>query len=936
MDNYKQSSNFEKLAIKILEKYLNTSFDKNKTKTTKKTRDYGVDGFVFLEEEATTIIRTIEAKLRSSNYTLALKDIATSVIFFILRHGDEHYIITNVFLTSGTKDVIEAINDNNDGKIHYIDGTETKNILESIIPNLDGNELKIAKEIINEYPNLKKPKLSQKHNYFYKTNNAELYESRKHYLQMVFYELRKKTFVSLSGAFGIGKHLIAQKVIDEYKRNDYIVININALSNNLISDFCYEVTKGLFGSNINDLITVVREDNDFVCSLLNDEEISNLNVLYKIFNANCITDESSRYLVKQYLLNLFKSFTSNNYLIFIDNFDCVSKEIFNLISQISTEYNINFRFFVLTTTNSENYINLFSFEFKKIHYNTFQEIEMEELNLEESVKHIISINNSIKSIEAKKIYNYIGGNPNLIEEFVKSNKRIFSALKGNFNFYDSNTFYDLEINDKLHDDNALLLFFLVLILEEINCDEIKNLLAFKKSTNIINYALKSPLFFYKKGKIFFKSNYIKDIVEIKLIGLKTKIKQLINNYNYKPIFGDSLNQIIFYYYRDNDEIVNIYNQTKEYWNHKNNVQWNIKAIRYVCLYLNETLTDLKSVVNFCKYSNSYIEYSENTKDPMSSIIKKKIFECVQCLEDNFYNLDNELRQQISCVLFDYYVQESHRLSKIKSARLLFETERKIWFHYIDEYRKIKFIRLKALSYKSIGNRTEFYNQIDKLKEYNTPYSQFSYFANTAARYYSTNPELAYKFLSNCPFSIYDNSDLQKLQLWIENDMAIVLFYLKDLKCSRKCAETVLQKSLYTSYDENIARSYNIIALNDLENNNLNSAIENFYNSIAYSLYCNNDSILHFSVNYLNLSYNKEVESICYNYFKMNSWSLCNIFKSKTSSKRLMISLISFLDTLKKNNEAKYNELYELYSQFIEKFTEDGTEYKNNGKFYVLF
>ncbi len=45
MDNYKEASTFEKLAIKILEKYLNTSFDKEKTRTTKK---HGIMGWMRL------------------------------------------------------------------------------------------------------------------------------------------------------------------------------------------------------------------------------------------------------------------------------------------------------------------------------------------------------------------------------------------------------------------------------------------------------------------------------------------------------------------------------------------------------------------------------------------------------------------------------------------------------------------------------------------------------------------------------------------------------------------------------------------------------------------------------------------------------------------------------------------------------------------------
>ena len=936
MDNYKYSSAFEDLAIKILENYLEVSLDHTRTKTTKRTRDYGVDSFVYIENETENIIRTIEAKLRASNYTLALKDIATSVIFFILRHGDEHYIITNVFLTDGTKEAIVAINNNNPGSIHYIDGEVTKDILENILVDLKEDELLLANHIINDFPNLKTPKRSKNNTRIDNSKNLQLYESRQVCLNTVISEFKEKTWVTLSGSLGVGKHVVAQKASIVFNNNDYLIININALSNNLVSNFCGEITKGLFGTNIDDLVLQVQEDDKHITDALNDSEKNNLSILYKIFNTNGITRETSRYLAKNYLLNLFKSFSSNKYFIIIDNFDSVSEDLFHLLSELSVENNTNFKILSLTSTNSINYVNYFSYEFKRVHYKSFKEIKLLELDIEESIKYITSLNNQIKKSEAELIFNYIGGNPSLILEFIKSNTNLLAVSTGKFNYTDLHTFYNLEIESNINTDIILFLYFLIFALDGISDEEITKCFYSDDLNSVINYISNSPLFSYYNNKYNFKSQYIKDIIETNLLKSKHRVRCLISSHEYHPIFNDSLNQIIFCYYEQNNILIDIYISTREYWNHKTNICWNNIAISYVCLFLMEKDSNIKSIITFCKYANLYSELFNFTRESIFLIINEELKKHIEKLEKVFYGFDKAIKEEVSNILFDYYINYSKTLSKIDSSELIFDIENKLWFTYINEYRKIKYLRLKALGFKSIGNKSEFYNHLDNILSYSTPYALFSYYANKAAQYYDSAPDKAYELLSKCPFNAYREIDLQMLQLWIENDFSIILFYLNSFNCSKKSAKVVLQKSQFLSYDENIARSYNIIALNELKNDNYNLAKENFYNAIIHSLNCNNDSILHFSVNYLNLEYNNEIDNVCYNYFKVNEVSFNKIFNSDYPSKRLLLSLISYLEVLKKHNENKFNELYNIFVSAVKKFREDGTECKINGQYYVLF
>ena len=75
---------------------------------TKATRDYGVDGIIVVNDNTSqeNTVVTIEAKLRRLPNKLALKDIATSIVCFLVRYGQKHYIVTNTYLTSPTVEIL--------------------------------------------------------------------------------------------------------------------------------------------------------------------------------------------------------------------------------------------------------------------------------------------------------------------------------------------------------------------------------------------------------------------------------------------------------------------------------------------------------------------------------------------------------------------------------------------------------------------------------------------------------------------------------------------------------------------------------------------------------------------------------------------------------------------------------------------------------------
>lgn len=81
---------FERLALKIVKSVFNEKIIASKT--TKKTRDSGIDAIIKSSDGNVTI----EVKLRKYSYRLGLIAVAMSIIFYILRKNRKHYIVSNV------------------------------------------------------------------------------------------------------------------------------------------------------------------------------------------------------------------------------------------------------------------------------------------------------------------------------------------------------------------------------------------------------------------------------------------------------------------------------------------------------------------------------------------------------------------------------------------------------------------------------------------------------------------------------------------------------------------------------------------------------------------------------------------------------------------------------------------------------------------------
>ena len=122
---------FEHLSLEVLSVILKKESQPYKIieqDVTRKTRDCGVDGYIRFCISGSDREYTVEAKLRAAN-KIALRDIATSILYFLIGFSDRHFIVTNVIFTAEALRVIEEIQQRLDGALETIDGHELRRLL---------------------------------------------------------------------------------------------------------------------------------------------------------------------------------------------------------------------------------------------------------------------------------------------------------------------------------------------------------------------------------------------------------------------------------------------------------------------------------------------------------------------------------------------------------------------------------------------------------------------------------------------------------------------------------------------------------------------------------------------------------------------------------------------------------------------------------------
>lgn len=256
-DAHKYADVFEKLACKIIAHEISEEI--LVSGVTKKTRDGGIDAIIHTKDNYVTI----EAKLRKNSVSLGLKDIASSIIFYLLRLNDKHYIVTNVYLASDTIDVLNRLNATKDCELNYIDGNNTIKILNNIFDTLSEEEKKLARILINEFSGNQKPD-RKRHKFNKEYTSEKLLEPQEELCSSICKEISsEKKCIILSGKLGTGKTTIAKEV-EKRINNQYKAIYIDCQQYNTIESFMYQISNIQLGIDINELISeYISLTNDF-------------------------------------------------------------------------------------------------------------------------------------------------------------------------------------------------------------------------------------------------------------------------------------------------------------------------------------------------------------------------------------------------------------------------------------------------------------------------------------------------------------------------------------------------------------------------------------------------------------------------------------------------------------------------------------------------
>ena len=429
-DAYKYAKTFEKLACKIIEQEISDKI--LVSGVTKQTRDGGIDAIIHTNNNFVTI----EAKLRKVSKSIGIQDIASSVIFYLLRLNDKHYIVTNVYLAKDTVDVLNKLNQTKNCEIHYIDGDSTIKRLKELMKSLNKDEKELTQILIKEFSQEKKKSKAREHK---ETTCSRflLLKSQQKLRDSIYGELvNGKKCVVLSGKLGVGKSTVVNAVIEKLNQK-YTAICIDGQQYNTIESFMYQLSNLRLGIDMNALISeyiILSEELKMRKDTLNLEQTNNFNVITQILQKERYSD-SIKFLAQKYIDNLIDDFNLNNVCIIIDNYSAVSSELDDFISAYILHSTKKLHFLVVIDSDYGNHTNLDLEKIMQLPINTmsFTEIHINELTSEETSGFIKSICPNLSQFNKDDLYRYFGGNMLLIkmalEEMKASNNYNSSLLR---------------------------------------------------------------------------------------------------------------------------------------------------------------------------------------------------------------------------------------------------------------------------------------------------------------------------------------------------------------------------------------------------------------------------------------------------------------------------------------------------------------------------
>lgn len=248
---------FEYLSLEVLSVVLekeNRPYQIIKQDVTKETRDCGVDGFIRFRVADSDREYTVEAKLRAKN-KIALRDIATSILYFLIGFSDRHFIVTNVIFTAEALRVIEEIRQRLDGALETIDGHELRRLLNEGLTCREEGVPELIRLLQKQTIPPREPLAPHKASYYRVIKEYYPIKRRTEQRDQAICQLNagKKLFL-IRGEPGTGKSQLIWDIAKESEKYQFEICRIDMSKIYSPRIFILQTLQLILGLNLNDLM----------------------------------------------------------------------------------------------------------------------------------------------------------------------------------------------------------------------------------------------------------------------------------------------------------------------------------------------------------------------------------------------------------------------------------------------------------------------------------------------------------------------------------------------------------------------------------------------------------------------------------------------------------------------------------------------------------
>lgn len=329
---------FEEFALRIVEIKIHDTiaFDHLYSWQTKETHDEGIDGQILLSISGADIKITVEAKLRK-NGKLALKDIASSLINYLINSSDIHFVVTNVYFTQDAYRIADSINKYGIFSVNYLDC----NAIISCFNEHPELERVFPVFAANIRSNAKRASIKSFDHSSNKENDSLLIDKYlSHSRQVAKEEIEHaiengSTLTVLFGSRGTDKSLVLDHCIRELSSN-YAIIHLDLQYIDTVRTFLLAVFKNVLGLDIFEYWSLYSEKNSVQLNNIVDSKIDNnaLLALKGILNSHFngeISDEL--YFIQEFFSEIAKQ-KKLKHLLILENVNLLTAETFSSIMNL--------------------------------------------------------------------------------------------------------------------------------------------------------------------------------------------------------------------------------------------------------------------------------------------------------------------------------------------------------------------------------------------------------------------------------------------------------------------------------------------------------------------------------------------------------------------------------------------------------------------------